>query len=79
MFKYFKRGGEMGNRDQNSDIITDLSQVNVSDSAPILNSRNFDLSQSTNSVHHDLRSNTGDDGNSYFSTSLNIINQFLNF
>ena len=68
MFKYFKRGGEDENgiMDQNSDIITDLGQVNVSDSAPILSSRNFDLSQSTNSVHHDLRSNTGDDGNKLF-------------
>ncbi len=65
--------------DQNSDIITDLGQVNVSDSAPILASRNFDLSQSTNSVHHDLRSNTGEDGISRLKRNLKLEAQHFKF
>ena len=60
MFQYFKRSGNMEN---NSDIVSEVANVNISDSAPILSNRNFDLGQSQNSVHHDLRSNTGDDGN----------------
>lgn len=58
MFQYFKRSGNMEN---NSDIVSEVANVNISDSAPILSNRNFDLGQSQNSVHHDLRSNTGDD------------------
>ena len=58
MFKFFKR---RGNLDTSSDIITETANINISDSAPIL-SRNFDLSQSNNSVHHDLRSTTESDG-----------------
>lgn len=49
--------------ENNSDIVSEVANINISDSAPILSSRNFDLGQSHNNVHHDLRSNTGEDGN----------------
>lgn len=53
IFKYFKRH-TTGNLDNASDIVTDHTAINVSDSAPILARNHFDLSQSSNSVHHDL-------------------------
>ena len=57
MFKFFRRRGNL--RDENaSDIITEAVNINVSDSAPILTNRNFDLSTSLNhSSVHDLRAN----------------------
>lgn len=60
IFKFFKRN-TAGNLDNASDIVTDHT-INVSDSAPILNRSHIDLSQSTNSVHHDLRRSTDHDG-----------------
>ena len=61
IFKFFKRHTS-GNLDNASDIVTDQTAINVSDSAPILTRNHFDLSQSTNSVHHDLRRSTDADG-----------------
>lgn len=62
IFQFFKRN-TAGNLDNASDIVTDQTTIiNVSDSAPILNRSHIDLSQSTNSVHHDLRRGTDTDG-----------------
>ena len=59
MFKFLRRRGNL--RDDNaSDIITEAANINISDSAPILN-RNFDLSINSNSVH-DLRRNDDPEG-----------------
>ncbi len=58
MFKFLRRGFGNLREDNGSDIITETSNVNISDSAPILNG-NFDLA--TNNVSasssniHDLR------------------------
>ncbi len=65
MFKFFKRH-TTGNLDNTSDIVTDQTAINVSDSAPILTRNHFDLSQSTNSVHHDLRHATDTDGSFHY-------------
>ena len=55
MFKFLRKRGNFAN-DNCSDIITE-SNVNVSDSQPILNTR-YDLSNSnSNYVHHDLTKN----------------------
>jgi hypothetical protein len=53
MFKFLRKRGNLTN-DNSSDIITE-SNINISDSQPILN-RRYDLSNS-NSVHHDLTRN----------------------
>lgn len=59
MFKFLRKRGNL--RDDNaSDIITEAANINISDSAPILN-RNFDLSINSNSVH-DLRRNDDPEG-----------------
>lgn len=67
MFKFLKHRGNL-REDNGSDIITEASNINTSDSAPILN-RNYDLlnnSASTNpvsSVYHDLTRGTESDVN----------------
>lgn len=54
MFKFLRRRGILRDDDNNSDIISESANINVSDSAPILN-RNFDLLTNNSSYIHDLR------------------------
>ena len=55
MFKFFRRRGGNLRDDNASDIITENAQINVSDSAPILNNR-YDLNTGNNGTSvHDLR------------------------
>ena len=61
MSRFFKR-----KTNQDDAAIAEANHINVSDSVPILNRSQFDLSGSTNNVHHDLRRNADADGILYF-------------
>lgn len=61
MFKFLRRRGVLRDDDNASDIIAESANINVSDSAPILN-RNFDLSNNSTTYIHDLRRTTDPEG-----------------
>lgn len=62
MFKFLRRRGVFRDDDTASDIIAESANINVSDSAPILN-RNFDLLNNSSTYIHDLRRTIDPEGN----------------
>lgn len=66
MFKFLRK---RGNFDNDTDPIAD-SNINISDSQPILNNRRYDLS---NNVHHDLTRN--EEPGKWF--AVNILEEYI--